>query len=53
MGRFLAGRTGGSIALFPGRPSYRGHEEREAGFKSMIREQFSRFNVIGRARTSI
>ncbi|MEM8683033.1 MAG: LacI family DNA-binding transcriptional regulator [Pseudomonadota bacterium] len=46
MGRFLGGKTGGSIALFPGRPSYRGHEEREAGFKSMIREQFSRFNVI-------
>ena len=46
MGRFLGDKSGGSIALFPGRPSYRGHEEREAGFKSMIRERFSRFNVI-------
>ncbi len=46
MGRFLSDKEGGSIALFPGRPSYRGHEEREAGFKSMIRERFSRFTVI-------
>ena len=45
MGRFLGDKSSGSIALFPGRPSYRGHEEREAGFKSMIRERFSRFNV--------
>ncbi|MEO1201224.1 MAG: LacI family DNA-binding transcriptional regulator [Pseudomonadota bacterium] len=46
MGRFLGAEQRGTIALFPGRPSYRGHEEREAGFKSMIRERFSRFNVI-------
>ncbi|MEO1034909.1 MAG: LacI family DNA-binding transcriptional regulator [Pseudomonadota bacterium] len=46
MGRFLSDKATGTIALFPGRPSYRGHEEREAGFKSMIRERFSRFNVI-------
>ncbi len=46
MGRFLSDVASGSIALFPGRPSYRGHEEREAGFKSMIRERFARFNVI-------
>ena len=46
MGRFLGDKSSGSIALFPGRPSYRGHEEREAGFKSMIRERFSRFSVI-------
>ncbi|MDJ0917146.1 MAG: LacI family DNA-binding transcriptional regulator [Woeseiaceae bacterium] len=46
MGRFLSDKEAGSIALFPGRPSYRGHEEREAGFKSMIRERFPRFKVI-------
>ncbi len=46
MGRFLSDKPGGSIALFPGRPSYRGHEEREAGFKSMIRERFARFRVL-------
>ncbi len=46
MGRFLSDKPGGSIALFPGRTSYRGHEEREAGFKSMIRERFGRFRVV-------
>ena len=46
MGRFLSAKPSGTVALFPGRPSYRGHEEREAGFKSMMRELFSRFDVI-------
>jgi len=46
MGRFLSHKKAGSIALFPGRPSYRGHEEREAGFKSMMRERFGHFTVV-------
>jgi len=46
MGRFLANRESGKVALFPGRPNYRGHEEREAGFKSMMRERFSQFTII-------
>jgi len=46
MGRFLSHRPAGSVALFPGRPSYRGHEEREAGFKSMMRERFGNFTVV-------
>ncbi len=46
MGRFLSDKERGSIAIFPGRTSYRGHEEREAGFKSMIRERFGRFDII-------
>jgi len=46
MGRFLAGHTGGAIALFPGRLNYRGHEEREAGFRSVIQEKFGRFTII-------
>ncbi len=46
MGRFLSDKKSGSIALFPGRHSYRGHEEREAGFKSMMRERFGRFRVL-------
>lgn len=46
MGRFLGGHKTGKIAVFPGRLNYRGHEEREAGFRSVIQEGFSRFEII-------
>lgn len=46
MGRFLAASEKSKVAVFVGSHSYRGHEEREAGFRSMIRERFSRFNVL-------
>lgn len=46
MGRFLGHHESGTIALFPGRLSYRGHEEREVGFKSVIQERFARFNIF-------
>ncbi|NJR20059.1 MAG: LacI family DNA-binding transcriptional regulator [Hyphomonadaceae bacterium] len=46
MGRYLSKHQSGKIALFPGRLSYRGHEEREAGFRSVIQENFDRFDVL-------
>ncbi|WP_395338381.1 LacI family DNA-binding transcriptional regulator [Ningiella sp. W23] len=46
MGQYLAHRKHGKIAVFTGSHSYRGHEEREAGFKSMMREKFSQYDVI-------
>lgn len=44
MGRFLAGRTG-SVAIVTGSKSYRGHEEREMGFRSVIKEDFPHLEV--------
>ena len=46
MGRYLSNLKQGKIALFPGRLSYRGHEEREAGFRSVIQEQFEQFELL-------
>lgn len=40
MGRFLKHRDSGVLALLTGRHHYRANEEREAGFKSMIKERF-------------
>ena len=39
MGRFLAGASG-NLALIVGSRTYRGHEEREAGFRSVLSEDF-------------
>ena len=39
MGRFLGGRSG-SLAIVVGSRSYRGHEEREMGFRSVLSEDF-------------
>ena len=39
MGRFLGGRTG-HLAIVVGSRSYRGHEEREMGFRSVLNEEF-------------
>ncbi|MDB5473050.1 MAG: LacI family transcriptional regulator [Devosia sp.] len=44
MGRFLAGRAG-SVAILTGSKSYRGHEEREMGFRSVIQEDFCQLDV--------
>jgi len=46
MGRFLGQHEAGKIALFPGRLNYRAHEEREAGFRSVIQESFSGFEIM-------
>ncbi|MER8630144.1 LacI family DNA-binding transcriptional regulator [Mesorhizobium opportunistum] len=39
MGRFLGGREG-HLAMVVGSRSYRGHEEREMGFRSVLGEEF-------------
>lgn len=44
MGRFLGGRTG-HLAMVVGSRSYRGHEEREMGFRSVLSEEFPSLTV--------
>lgn len=46
MGRFLNANTSGKVAILIGSHSFRAHEEREAGFKSMLREQFKQFQLV-------
>jgi LacI family transcriptional regulator len=46
IGRFLGGRNG-SVGLIAGSLSYRGHEEREMGFRHVMREEFPHLSVIG------
>src|SRR5690606_2755928 len=47
---YLMGRLLGSgkhkVALFAGSLSYRGHEEREMGFRHILAEEFSNLEVI-------
>lgn len=45
IGRFLPGREG-KVAIFTGSRAYRGHEEREMGFRSVIRENFPHLDII-------
>lgn len=45
VGRFLGGR--GAVALIAGSRSYRGHEEREVGFLSLMNEMFPAMRVVG------
>ncbi|MDX8514773.1 LacI family DNA-binding transcriptional regulator [Mesorhizobium captivum] len=44
MGRFLGGRTG-HLAMVVGSRSYRGHEEREMGFRSVLNEEFPNLTI--------
>ncbi|RWM81686.1 MAG: LacI family DNA-binding transcriptional regulator [Mesorhizobium sp.] len=44
MGRFLGGRAG-HLAMVVGSRSYRGHEEREMGFRSVLSEEFPNLTV--------
>jgi LacI family transcriptional regulator len=46
LGRFLARGTKRKIALFAGSLSYRGHEEREMGFRHVIGEDFSDLDIV-------
>lgn len=50
LGGYLLGRllpaTSGKIALFAGSLSYRGHEEREMGFRHIISEEFRHLEVV-------
>lgn len=50
LGGYLLGRllpsTPGKIALFAGSLSYRGHEEREMGFRHIISEEFRHLEIV-------
>jgi LacI family transcriptional regulator len=46
LGRFLSSPEPRKVALFAGSLSYRGHEEREMGFRHMIAEEFPHLEVV-------
>lgn len=46
LGRFLGRSERGKVALFAGSLSYRGHEEREMGFRHIVREEFPNLEVV-------
>lgn len=46
VGRFLGERTIGKVALFAGSLSYRGHEEREMGFRHVLAEMSSALQML-------
>jgi LacI family transcriptional regulator len=46
LGRFI-GRRAGKVAMIAGSLSYRGHEEREMGFRHILREEFPRLEIVG------
>ena len=45
IGRFLPAKTG-KIVIFTGSRDYRGHEEREMGFRNIMRENFPYLHVM-------
>ena len=45
IGRFLPGGSG-AVALVPGSLAYRGHAEREAGFRHVLRERFPALRIV-------
>lgn len=45
IGKFLP-RTRAQVAIFKGSAAYRGHEEREMGFRSVIRENFPHLHIL-------
>ncbi|MBZ9860403.1 LacI family DNA-binding transcriptional regulator [Mesorhizobium sp. CA12] len=51
MGRFLGGRRG-HLAMVVGSRSYRGHEEREMGFRSVLAEEFPDLTVSSAAESN-
>lgn len=46
LGRFLGTREAKNVALFAGSLSYRGHEEREMGFRHILAEEFPNLNIV-------
>jgi LacI family transcriptional regulator len=46
MSRFMGARRAGKVALFAGSLSYRGHEEREMGFRHMLAEEHSHLEIV-------
>ena len=45
LGRFVPGSVG-EVALFAGSLSYRGHEEREMGFRHILADDFPRLRIV-------
>ncbi len=46
LGRFLGSAERKKVALFAGSLSYRGHEEREMGFRHILAEEFANLEVV-------
>ena len=46
MGRLIGSATPAKVALFAGSLAYRGHEEREMGFRHIIREEFPGIQIV-------
>jgi LacI family transcriptional regulator len=46
LGRFLGRKNEFKIALLAGSLSYRGHEERENGFRNILREDFPNLHIV-------
>ena len=46
MSRFMGARRAGKVALFAGSLSYRGHEEREMGFRHILAEEHSHLEIV-------
>ncbi|WP_248633690.1 substrate-binding domain-containing protein, partial [Cereibacter changlensis] len=51
LGRFLAGRDAPKVAFFAGSRSYRGHEEREMGFRSVLAEDFRHVAIVAQGES--
>jgi len=46
LGRFLGPSEPRKVALFAGSLSYRGHEEREMGFRRIVKEEFPNLEIV-------
>lgn len=46
VGRFLGAGSQGKVALFAGSLSYRGHQEREMGFRQILHEEFPGLQIV-------
>lgn len=46
VGRFLGEKPKGKVALFAGTIAYRGHQEREMGFRQVLEEEFPDLEVL-------
>jgi LacI family transcriptional regulator len=46
IGRFLGPGARGKVALFAGTLAYRGHQEREMGFRQVLAEDFPRLEIL-------
>ncbi|MEO9335893.1 LacI family DNA-binding transcriptional regulator [Mesorhizobium sp. SB112] len=44
--RFMGANRSGKVALFAGSLSYRGHEEREMGFRHIVTEEFKNLQIV-------